>query len=95
VSGRTAVPSVDLPAALCYNIAHHEDSAPVPQCCHSSGCSAGDGDRRWPAIRHSTPMARDPNLWNHPELGLGNYMKDPILIQKGYSNLVRMRLEES
>ena len=40
-------------------------------------------------------MARDPNLWNHPELGLGNYMKDPILIQKGYSNLVRMRLEES
>ena len=34
------------------------------------------------------------NLWNYPELGLGNYMKDPILIQKGYSNLVRMRLEE-
>jgi hypothetical protein len=34
------------------------------------------------------------NQWNYPDLGLGNYMKDPILIRTGYSNLVRMRLEE-
>ncbi len=32
------------------------------------------------------------NLWNYPTLGLGNYMKEPIIISDGYSNRVTMRL---
>jgi hypothetical protein len=32
------------------------------------------------------------NLWNYPELAWGNYVKDPVLIETGYSNTVRMRL---
>ena len=31
------------------------------------------------------------NLWNYPQLGLGNYMKDAIVIKEGYSNSVQMR----
>jgi len=30
------------------------------------------------------------NLWNYPQLGLGNYMKDPIMIKQGYSNIIQM-----
>ena len=35
------------------------------------------------------------NLWNYPELTWGNYMKDPILIETGYTNTVRMRLTDN
>jgi hypothetical protein len=31
------------------------------------------------------------NLWNYPQLGLGNYMKDAIVVKEGYSNSVQMR----
>lgn len=31
------------------------------------------------------------NLWNYPTLGVGNYMKPPILIGDGYSNEVHLR----
>lgn len=31
------------------------------------------------------------NMWNYPTLGLGNYMKPPIMIQKGYRNVIRVR----
>ena len=31
------------------------------------------------------------NLWNYPTLGVGNWMKPPILIGDGYSNTVRLR----
>jgi len=32
------------------------------------------------------------NLWNHTKMGLGNFMKDPVLIDTGYSNSVKFRL---
>ena len=32
------------------------------------------------------------NLWNYPQLAVGNYIKPPVLIGDGYENLVRMRL---
>ncbi len=35
------------------------------------------------------------NEWNYPELTWGNYMKDPILIEAGYTNTVRMRLTDN
>ncbi len=31
------------------------------------------------------------NLWNYPTLGIGNYMKDPVIIDHGYRNTVRIR----
>lgn len=34
------------------------------------------------------------NLWNHTKMGLGNYMKDPILIGSQYRNKVRFRLTD-
>jgi hypothetical protein len=35
------------------------------------------------------------NEWNYPELTWGNYVKDPIVIESGYTNAVRMRLTHS
>jgi hypothetical protein len=35
------------------------------------------------------------NEWNYPELTWGNYVKDPITIETGYTNTVRMRLTDS
>lgn len=35
------------------------------------------------------------NLWNQTKMGLGNYMKEPVIIDDGYSNTVRFRLCES
>jgi len=35
------------------------------------------------------------NLWNHTKMGLGNYMKDPIIISDGYSNIVRIRFSDT
>ncbi len=35
------------------------------------------------------------NLWNYPELTWGNYMKEPILIETGYTDTVRMRLTDN
>jgi hypothetical protein len=32
------------------------------------------------------------NQWNYRQLGLGNYMKPPVIVQSGYTNTVRMRL---
>jgi hypothetical protein len=32
------------------------------------------------------------NLWNYRNLGLGNYMKPPVIVKSGYSNAVRIRL---
>jgi hypothetical protein len=32
------------------------------------------------------------NLWNHTKMGLGNFMKDPVLIDPGYSNNVKLHL---
>ena len=32
------------------------------------------------------------NLWNYPQLAVGNYIKPAIMISDGYSNVVRMRL---
>jgi beta-galactosidase len=32
------------------------------------------------------------NEWNYPELTWGNYVKDPILIESGYTNSLRIRL---
>lgn len=32
------------------------------------------------------------NLWNYPQLAVGNYIKPAIMIGDGYSNVVRMRL---
>ncbi|HEX2100312.1 MAG TPA: glycoside hydrolase family 2 TIM barrel-domain containing protein, partial [Candidatus Synoicihabitans sp.] len=32
------------------------------------------------------------NAWNYPQLGLGNYMKPPVIIDDGYTAQVRMRL---
>ena len=32
------------------------------------------------------------NLWNYPQLAVGNYIKPPILVGDGYENVVRMRL---
>lgn len=51
------------------------------------------------AVRMSKPEWRDhngifiitDNLWNYPQLGLGNYMKEPVIIQQGYKNKVMMR----
>lgn len=34
------------------------------------------------------------NLWNYPEIGLGNYMKPPVIVGEGYSNQVRFRLTD-
>jgi hypothetical protein len=32
------------------------------------------------------------NLWNYTKMGLGNYMKDPVLIHPGYSNKVVFKI---
>ena len=32
------------------------------------------------------------NLWNHTKMGLGNYMKEPVVVNEGYTNTVRIRL---
>jgi hypothetical protein len=32
------------------------------------------------------------NQWNYRQLGLGNYMKPPVIVQTGYTNAVRIRL---
>jgi Glycosyl hydrolases family 2, sugar binding domain len=32
------------------------------------------------------------NLLNYRQLGLGNYMKDPVLVRAGYTGTVRMRI---
>ena len=34
------------------------------------------------------------NQWNYSALGLGNYMKEPIMVTAGYTNKVRMRLTD-
>jgi hypothetical protein len=34
------------------------------------------------------------NLWNYRNLGLGNYMKPPIIVKSGYANSVRIRLTD-
>jgi hypothetical protein len=34
------------------------------------------------------------DLWNYPELGWGNYMKNPILVGAGYASSVELRLVE-
>lgn len=34
------------------------------------------------------------NEWNYPELSWGNYVKEPILIEPGYLNRVRLRLTD-
>ena len=34
------------------------------------------------------------NEWNYPQLGWGNYVKDPILLKPGYSNQVRLRFRD-
>jgi hypothetical protein len=31
------------------------------------------------------------NAWNYPMLGNGNYMKPPLLIPNGYTNIVHLR----
>ena len=35
------------------------------------------------------------NEWNYPELTWGNYVKEPIMIETGYTNTVRMRLADN
>jgi len=35
------------------------------------------------------------NEWNYTHLGLGNYMKPPIIVKAGYSNSVRVRITNS
>lgn len=55
------------------------------------------------AVRMSHPTWRGrpgifmiiDNLWNYPQLGLGNHMKDPVIIQEGYKNCIRMRFYSS
>jgi hypothetical protein len=34
------------------------------------------------------------NLWNYRNLGLGNYMKPPVIVKSGYSGSVRIRLTD-
>jgi hypothetical protein len=34
------------------------------------------------------------NEWNYPQLGWGNYVKDPVLIKAGYSNQVLLRFRD-
>lgn len=34
------------------------------------------------------------NEWNHRNLGLGDYMKKPVIVRRGYTNRVGMRLTE-
>ncbi|HVT90365.1 MAG TPA: glycoside hydrolase family 2 TIM barrel-domain containing protein [Tepidisphaeraceae bacterium] len=34
------------------------------------------------------------NLWNYRNLGLGNYMKPPVIVKGGYTNSVRIRLTD-
>lgn len=45
--------------------------------------------------RNNTVRMFINNEWNYPTLGLGNYMKNPIRINPGYSNKVMMRFIES
>jgi hypothetical protein len=35
------------------------------------------------------------NQWNYRNLGLGNYMKPPVILRSGYSNSVRLRMTEA
>jgi hypothetical protein len=35
------------------------------------------------------------NEWNYTHLGLGNYMKPPVIVKAGYSNAVRVRITNS
>lgn len=32
------------------------------------------------------------NEWNFRNLGLGNYVKEPVVVRRGYTKRVRMRL---
>jgi hypothetical protein len=34
------------------------------------------------------------NLWNYRQIGLGNFMKEPVVVKTGYSNVVRVRLTD-
>lgn len=34
------------------------------------------------------------NQWNHTKMGLGNYMKDPILVKDGFSEEVKIRISD-
>jgi len=34
------------------------------------------------------------NEWNYPTLGLGNYMKEPVIIRSGYSNSITLMLKK-